>query len=141
MKVKETFLIVFFLLVAGSVLNASETVPASQAASPAPADNSLSRIKEVRGTVIARMRNNLSVETEIKGTQSFELLLPFDKKTKLRGYASTDEIKRGDVIAARFEQKYVTDDQGQDLVTGTVATEIELVRSSAEGKLRSKDNS
>ena len=140
MKAKTGILIASFILLALPALKAAETVAAPQAAAPAPADNSLSRIKEVRGKVIARTRYNLSVETEIRGTQSFEILLPFDEKTQLRGYRDTSEIKRGDTITAKYQQKYVKTEKDEDFVTGTVATEIQLVRSSAEGKLRSEDN-
>jgi|GEM_PF-3423024 len=99
----------------------------------------LFHIKSVKGTVAARTRYNLSVETGQEGGTVFEMVLPLNDKTKLQGYESISEIERGDVIAAKFKEKYELDEAGEERVTASMATEISVVRSSSSNKLVSKE--
>ncbi len=98
-----------------------------------------SKLKEITGTVIAKTRMNLSVETSRQGSTAFEMVLPFDKTTKLRGYRHFDEISRGDTIKAVCKQTYEVQKDGSERIMGTVAAQISLVKSSSQGRLTSKE--
>ncbi len=94
-----------------------------------------SKIKEISGLILARTRTNLSVETSQDGSSSMEYIVPFDKTTKLRGYRNFADIRKGDTISARLKQSYEVDEKGKELVRGTIAAQISLVKSSQGGKL------
>ena len=98
-----------------------------------------SKLKEITGIVIARTRMNLSVETSRQGSSWMEMVLPFDKTTKLRGYRHYDEIARGDTIKAVCKQTYEVQKDGSERIMGTMAAQISLVKSSSSGKLTSKE--
>jgi hypothetical protein len=93
------------------------------------------KVKDISGKVLARTRTNLSVETQIDGTSSMEYVVPFDRNTKLRGYRNFSEIRKGDTVSARLKQSYEVDPKGKELIRGTIATQISLVKSSQGGKL------
>jgi len=98
-----------------------------------------SKLKEITGIVIAKTRMNLSVETSRQGANAFEMVLPFDKTTKLRGYRHYDDIARGDTIKAVCKQTYEVQKDGSERIMGTVAAQISLVKSSSQGRLTSKE--
>ncbi|HTL48549.1 MAG TPA: hypothetical protein VL688_10875 [Verrucomicrobiae bacterium] len=104
-----------------------------------PAQQEPFHVKHVEGTVVASTRYNLSIETAKKGGIVSEMVLPVDEKTQIRGYGRISDIRRGDTISAQYKQTYQTDDKGKEIVTGAMATDINLVRSASSGKLVSKE--
>ena len=96
-------------------------------------------IKEVSGVMVASTRFNLSIQTSQDGFQAFEMLMPINRNTKLRGYRNFKEITRGDTIKVVYKQSYEMQKDGSERVVGTVATEISLIKSRQQGKLTSKE--
>jgi len=118
----------------GGMGMAAETISGSTAAVKVELPT---KVKDISGKVLARTRTNLSVETQIDGTSSMEYVVPFDRNTKLRGYRNFAEIRKGDHVSARLKQSYEVDQKGKDLIRGTIATQIALVKISTDGKLAS----
>ncbi len=91
------------------------------------------------GKIMGKTRQNISVEYENKGDQTFEALIPIDSKTKLAGYKKFQDIQEGDVVRVEMLKTFVTDDDGNEIKTGTLATSITLIRSNTAGKLVSRE--
>lgn len=130
--------ILFFIVLAAASVSATAFAEL-ETTDPAKVEP-LSRMKEVTGVVTGRTRYNLSVEYEVTESSSREMVLPVDDKTQLSGFKSLSEIKTGDTIKAVYKQLYEKKDDSSEMVVGTAATKVALVKSGTNASMISKEN-
>ena len=95
---------------------------------------------EVTGAVTAVSKQGIAVEYSRTASSSSEMFLPMGDNVRLERVASLNQIKPGDTVKVRFEQRVREDAKGKKILLGTTATEIAMMRRTPEeGSMISKE--
>jgi hypothetical protein len=93
--------------------------------------------KIVTGEVVWVGKWALSIEVNRTEESSTDMLIPYDKKTKLERLKELAQLRRGDTVQIECEQRYTKDEKGEPVLSGTMAKKVSLVRQAVSGALQS----
>ena len=114
-------LVLGLLLLGMGLVRAEEPTPAS--------DATRFETHEITGRLSVVGKRWVSVEYDNKGAESFEMLLPINKDTKVSRVKSLSDLRPRDIVQVQYCETYRKGADGYDSLAKTVATEIMLVKS------------
>jgi hypothetical protein len=84
--------------------------------------------KEIIGQVMGVSAYGISLEYRKSARGSYEMLLPFDEKTRLDRIASLKQLKVGDTVKVEYDQRVKEDEKGKRQLLMTIATRVTFVK-------------
>lgn len=96
---------------------------------------------EVSGTVVSVSKQAFSLEFSRTQSESLEMVLPVDEKTRCQRFRGVSELRPGDRVKVKYQQTYEDGaEKEKKTILKTLATEIAMLkRAPEEGSLLSKE--
>ncbi len=88
--------------------------------------------KTVTGRLDLVMPKFINVVYDRKGDAEYEMELPYDAKLKVVNKRSLSEMKRGDTVSVKYEEKSWVDEKGMEHKSRK-ATEVVLLKTAVKG--------
>lgn len=132
-SVKKCLALFLCGLVVNSAFAADKPAAAAKKAKAAVKEEAKKARRIVEGSVVHVSKRAISVEYEVKGTESNEMMLPLGAKLTLEGgIKSLEELKYGDRVKVGIEQTYTDNPDGTTTTLKTEALVVALVQRASE---------